>query len=120
MSHEEEHPEMGVDLMALAFKVMESAYIIRDNIYTVKGDYRKIRPKDKDKLLYILISYVGEFLALLGAHRTIAWDEITNYQIEMYPEYQAAIDGVQIDIIKEIQQRRLQAEKGDSQNSMFS
>ena len=67
MSHEEEHPEMGVDLMALAFKVMESAYIIRDNIYTVKGDYRKIRPKDKDKLLYILISYVGEFLALLGA-----------------------------------------------------
>lgn len=109
----------GVDVMQLAFKVQEAAYFIRDNIYTTKGEYRKIRPRDKDKIIYILISYIGEFLALLGARRTLAWDEITNYQIEMYPEYEVAIDGLQTDIIQHIQQLRRDNES-NSKNTSYS
>jgi len=113
----EEEVESPIDIMALAFKVMEAGYFVRDNIYTVKGEYRKLRGKDKDKMIFILISYLGEFLALLGARRTVIWDEITNFQIEKYPEYEIAIDGVQVDMINQIHRMK---EEEDPSKTLYS
>jgi len=115
MSEEEE--QVGVDIMQLAFKVMEAGYFVRDNMYTKQGKFRKLRGKDKDKILYMLISYLGEFLALLGASRTVVWDEITNFQIEMYPEYEVAIDGLQVDLINRLNKMK---EADDPTKSMYS
>ena len=113
--------EIDVDpRLQLPLKIQEAAYYARDLLLNEDG-LREMSLDEMKEFIFVMTSYLGEFMALAGVVRTDVWDDITSYQMLAHEHFDVIVDGLQLDIIADmVNQQKEFTKSASNPNTMFS
>ena len=72
----------------LKYKIVESAYAFKSDIFTLKGGQRKLTPDDMEYNMFRMMTYVLEFMTIIGANELDVYDFLTAAYLQVAHAYQ--------------------------------